>query len=187
MRYRMLLVIALVAVGGCAKPLEVGSITEIKTTNGSKGIDVHEHKRVAGQPGVPEFAGDQLVEVRTFVSKDGSGDVEVPGGTCTVSAADFAATTQSPAKVRVPLYRGQSSTLAVACQLPGYKKQMITVSPIDVTRQARYSSGASSGVLGLVAVSAVDAFSDNTKNEWRYPVARLVLEPEPVGKIAAAR
>lgn len=172
---------------GCAKPLEVGSITEIKPQNGASGLDVHAPRRVAGDMGAPEMAGDQLVEVRTFVYKQDQGDVEIPGATCTLSAAEYSATMQSPAKVRVPLYRGQSSTLAVACEMPGYKRRMITLAPIDVTRNERYASGASAGLLGVVAVAAIDAMSDNTKNDWRYPLASITLEPETPARVSSAR
>ena len=180
MRLQSLIVAAgLVLVGGCATPLEVGSITEIQPRTAAKGVDVHEPRRVAGTPGVPDFAGDQLLEVRTFVFKDGVGQEEVPGAACTLSAADFNATMTSPAKVRVPLYRGQSSQLAVSCELPGYQRKMITVAALDVTRSQRLASGANGGLVGVLAVNAIDAMSDNTKNEWRYPVARVVLEPLP--------
>lgn len=181
------IIAALTVMAGCAKPMEVSSITEIKPATGSRGVDVHEPKRQAGQSGVPEFAGDQLLEVRTYASKEGSGEVEIAGANCSLSAADFNATMQTPAKVRVPLYRGQSSTLAVACELPGYQKKMITVAPFDATRNARYSSGANTGVIGLVAVTAIDAFSDNTRNEWHYPLARVVLDAATPGKVAENR
>ena len=177
---RGLCIVALLLLAGCAKPLEVANITEISSKTGSTSIDVHEPKRRAGQAGLPEFAGDQLVEVRAFTYQDGNGEVEMPGATCTVSAADFSATTQTPAKVRVPLYRGQSSTLAVACEKAGYAKKMITLAPIDVTRTNRMSSGAGGGLIGVVAVAAIDSMSDNTKNEWRYPLARVVMERAPV-------
>jgi hypothetical protein len=185
MTCRLPWLLGLALLAGCAKPLEVGNITEIKPHTGSKGIDVYEPKRVAGQNSVPEFAGDQLVEVRTYTYREDSGEVELAGATCTLSAADYSATMQSPAKVRVPLYRGQSSTLAVACEMPGYKKRMVTISPYDATRSARYGAGAGSGLVGLVAVTAIDALSDNTKNDWRYPLARIVLERDP-DKVASA-
>ena len=171
--------LGLVLFTGCAKPLEVASITEIKSTTGSRGIDVHEPKRANGQSTVPEFAGDQLLEVRTFASKPDSGEIEVAGATCTLSAADFNATMQTPAKVRVPLYRGQSSTLAVACEMPGYARRMVTIAAYDATRQQRYAGGANGGLMGVVAIGAIDAFSDNTRNDWRYPPVRISLEPEP--------
>ena len=171
--------VVLVLLGGCAKPLEVGSITEIEPRNGAKSVDVHEPKRASGAQGVPEFAGDQLLEVRTYAYKEGTGEQELAGADCTLSAADFNARMQTPAKVRVPLYRGQSSQLAVSCEMPGYQKRMVTVAAVNVTRDQRLSNGAGGGLIGLVAVSAIDAFSDNSKNEWRYPLARVVLEPIP--------
>ena len=176
--------LGMVVLGGCAKPLEVGSITEIEPRTGARGVDVHEPRRVAGSQGVPEFAGDQLLEVRTYVDKDGEGRQEVAGADCTLSAADFNATMKSPAKVRVPLYRGQSSQLAVSCEMPGYQRKMVTVAAIDVTRSQRMASGAGGGLIGVVAVSAIDALSDNTRNEWRYPLAVVVLEPLPKRQVA---
>lgn len=162
----------------CAKPLEVASITDVKSKTGSKGIDVHEPRRLSGAQGVPDFAGDQLLEVRTYVQTDSEGHKEMPGASCTVSAADFSATATTPAKVRVPLYRAQSSQLAVACEMPGYKKRMVTIAAIDETRNQRLGSGANGGLIGVLAVAAVDAMADNTKNEWKYPLAKVTLEPE---------
>lgn len=184
---RLLLFLGLAALGGCAKPLEVASITEIQSRTGSKSIDIYEPKRQSAQSTVPEFAGDQLIEVRTYVQKEDSGEVEIAGASCSLSAADFSTSMQSPAKVRVPLYRGQSSALAVSCEMPGYKKKMITVAAFDATQQARYASGSNGGLVGLVAVAAIDAMSDNSKNDWRYPPARLVLEREAPARAASAR
>ena len=179
MLHRSLVVVLIAAVAGCATPLEVGSITEIKPNNGAKGVDVYEPKRLSGVA-TPEFAGDQLMEVRTYTVKDGSGEVEIAGASCTISAADFAAEMRTPAKVRVPLYRQQSSTLAVACEMAGFKKKMITVAAIDITRANRMAGSGNGGLVGIVAVSAIDAFSDNSKNIWQYPRAKVVLERETV-------
>ena len=162
--------------GGCAAPLAVNTVTDIRSTTGSHGIDVYEPKRRA-DASVPEFAGDQLVEVRTFQNSD-KGEVEMAGAACSLAATGYSATMTSPAKVRVPLYRGQSSTLAVTCQMPGFQKRMVTVAPYDATRQTRLASGAGGGLVGAVLVAAVDAAADNTKNEWRYPVARVVMEAD---------
>ena len=137
---------------------------------------MHEPRRAQGQQGVPEFAGTQLLEVRTYIVKDGQGQVEIAGVACVVSAADFSANTVTPAKVRVPLYRGQSSALAVSCDKPGYKKRSITVDAADATRQGRYATRSSASATGLIAAVAVDGFSDNTKNEWTYPLAKILLE-----------
>ncbi len=163
--------------GGCAAPLAVNTVTDIRSSTGSRGIDVYEPKRRT-DASVPEFAGDQLVEVRTFQNSD-HGEVEMAGASCSLAATDFSATMTSPAKVRVPLYRGQSSTLAVTCQKPGFQKRMVTVAPYDATRQSRLASGANGGLIGAVVVAAVDAAADNTKNDWRYPVAKVVMEVDP--------
>ena len=181
-RYFPLLVLA-VSLAACAKPLEVASITAVKSHTGSKGLDVHEAKRQAGQAGVPEFAGDQLVEVRSYSYIDGEGEKEMAGATCTLSAAEFSATLETPAKVRVPLYRGQSSVLAVSCDKQGFRKRSITVEPYDAIRQQRYSSPATGSLLGVVATVAIDAMADNTKNDWRYPLAKVVMEPEKAAKV----
>ncbi|WP_246739025.1 hypothetical protein [Bradyrhizobium aeschynomenes] len=167
--------------GGCAAPLAVNNVTDIRSTTGSRGIDVYEPKRRT-DASVPEFAGDQLVEVRTFHNPGGGGEVEMAGASCSLEASGFTATMTSPAKVRVPLYRGQSSTLAVTCQKPGYQKRMITVAPIDATRQARLASGMNGGILGAVIVAGIDAAADNSKNDWRYPVAKVVLEADAAGR-----
>ena len=184
---RVLLLVGLLSLSGCATPLEVASITEIKPHTGSKSIDVYEPKRLTGETSVPEFAGDQLVEVRTYVHQEDKGEVEISGAACSLTASDFSASAQSPAKIRVPLYRGQSSALAVACEKPGYKRRLVTVEAIDTTRQGRLASGAGGGLIGVVAVAAIDAMADNSKNDWRYPVARIVLEPEENAAVAGSR
>jgi hypothetical protein len=173
----LIIVLCSLVLTGCAKPLEVTSITEINGLTGGRGVDVHEVRRASGEPGVPQFAGDQLLEVRTYAIRPGSGEVEIAGADCSLSAADFNATMTTPAKVRVPLYRNQSSTLAVTCQMPGYQQKMITVGAIDVTRQQRMASGAGAGIIGVLTTVAVDSFADNSQNTWQYPLARLVLEP----------
>lgn len=184
--YRLCLLLVSAVLGGCAAPgLEVASVTEIRSSTGSRGIDVYEPKRRTGGS-VPEYAGDQLVEVRTYKNTD-EGQVEMAGATCSLSATDFSANMQTPAKVRVPLYRGQSSTLAVTCEMPGYQKRMVTVAPYDATRQSRLASSGSGGLIGVVVVAAVDAMADNSKNDWRYPPARVVLDPDASGKARAKR
>lgn len=176
---RLILIVAtILSLAACAKPLEVGSITEINSKTGSKGVDVLEPKRQAGQAGLPEFSGDQLLEVRAYTQTENSGRVELAGATCTLSAADYSATMETPAKIRVPLYRQQSSSLLVTCSKPGYRQHNITVTAFDFTRQQRMASSTGSGLVGLAVVAVFDAAADNTKNEWRYPLAAVMLEPE---------
>lgn len=157
--------------------MEVASITEIKPAEPAAGLDVYAARRGRGEQ-VPEFAGDQVLEVRTYEEKSDQGRTELAGAQCTVKASNFSADTATPAKVRVPLYRGQSSTLSVSCHKPGYKSRMVEAAPFDATRNARYSSGASGGLIGVAVVAAFDAVSDNSKNDWRYAPVQIVLESE---------
>jgi hypothetical protein len=166
--------------GGCAAPLAVANVTDIKSSTGSRGIDVYEPKRRT-DASAPEFAGDQLVEVRTY-QNSGQGDVEMAGASCSLAATGFSATMTSPATVRVPLYRSQSSTLAITCQKPGFQNRMVTVAPFDATRATRLASGSGGGLIGAVVVATVDAAADNSKNDWRYPVAKVVMEVDPSAK-----
>jgi len=167
---------AAMALSACAKPMEVSSITEINPTTGAKSIDVLEPKRVARRTGVPEFAGDQIIEIRTFAYQQGAGEQEIAGATCKLTASDFTAQMVTPAKVRVPLYRVQSPALAVSCEKLGYARKLITVSAYDSVRANRYGSGTGGGLLGVAVVAAIDGMSDNSKNEWKYPPVNVVLD-----------
>ncbi len=186
MKRALLICLATLALAGCAaKPLTVGSITSIKPTNGATGTDVYAHQRAAGIQ-VPEYSGDQLLEIRTYEHKEGEGRVEMADASCTVSAGTFKATMTTPAKVRVPLYKDKSEGLAVQCTKPGFKPNLVSLAAFDKTRADRYNNltqaGASAGLVGLVASAAVagviDASSDNTHNIWYYPAAKINLERE---------
>lgn len=182
MKHLRLGIAGLALLTGCAAPLEVASITEIKPAEAGSGFDVYAERRSRGEQ-VPEFAGDQVLELRTYEDRSGQGRTELAGADCTVKANNFSAEATTPAKVRVPLYRGQSSTLSVSCGKPGYKSRMVEAAPFDSTRNDRYSSGAGGGLVGVAVVAAFDAMSDNSKNDWRYSPVQIVLEPE---RVAAA-
>ena len=186
---KRLFALSLVAVlgAGCAAPLEVGSITNITPNTGSSTTDVYQPRRLAGDTSVPAFAGDQLVEVRTYHYVDGHGQKEMAGAQCKLSAGTFSAEMTTPAKVRVPLYRSSSESLAVQCGREGYKTRMVTLKPFDRTRKERYSrfssAGGAGGLIGVVVATAAagiaDAAADNTQNEWNYPPARITLDQLP--------
>jgi hypothetical protein len=159
---------------GCATPMEVSSISEIKATNGATGIDVHSLRRQKGEQ-VPEFAGDQLLDVRTYRYEDGKGEYEFAGANCLVSGSEYQANVVTPARVRVPLYRAQSSALSVSCTKDGLEKKSIVVEAYDEVRASRLSSGANGGLIGVAIAAGADALSDNTKNAWKYRPARVVM------------
>lgn len=162
---------------GCAKPMDIATVTQIKSHTGSSSIDVYEPHRRRGQTGVPEYAGDQFVEVRTYTYTDDEGQVEIGGAHCELSTANFSAKMSTPARVRVPLYRGSSSVLGIHCQKEGYRKKHTTLAPIDIVRRQRFANSGQGGLIGVAVVAAIDAVADNTRNEWRYPLARVILDP----------
>jgi hypothetical protein len=86
---RLGLLASVLLMAGCAKPMEVGSITEIKPPPGSQGVDVYAAQRAQGQA-VPEFAGDQIVEVRSYHadSADQQETGEFTGANCKLTASN---------------------------------------------------------------------------------------------------
>ncbi|MEO1207347.1 MAG: hypothetical protein AAFV45_13560 [Pseudomonadota bacterium] len=176
---RLGVVLCVAALAGCAsKPLEVGSIAKIKPQSGSNELDVYADTRRQGTTAAPDFAGDQLVEVRTYRDDPENGQVEMAGATCQLSAALYSADLTTPALVRVPLYRGQSSVLSAKCTKSGFADKLVTVEAFDVTRSQRYQSSSNGGLAGVAVVAVFDALSDNSKNDWRYPPIRVVMGQE---------
>ncbi len=177
MKYGWVRVASLSLLVGCAAPMEVSSITEIRPSEPGTGLDVYAARRTRGEQ-VPAFAGDQILEVRSYEEKPDQARAEMAGANCVVKASNFTANVTTPTKVRVPLYHGQSSTLSVSCEKQGYKSRMVEAVPFDATRSARYAGAAGGGLIGVAVVAAFDAASDNTKNDWRYQPVQVVLESE---------
>lgn len=177
----------LMALSGCAKPLEVSSITEIKPQTGATGLDVYAARRAKGEQ-VPELAGDQIVEVRTYSEADGSvGQEEIPGAQCKLSTPSFNADFTSPAKVRVPIYRSQSSTLAVSCHKDGFTDKLEEVAVFNATKNERLSLGSNGGLIGVALALAVNGMSDASQDDFKYPLVRVILGRKgPPGRVAAA-
>lgn len=174
---RLLALTAIVWLAGCAKPLEVASITEIKPPPGATGIDVYAERRRAGES-VPEFAGDQIVEVRTYAHpQDEPVGTEFPSADCKLSARDFTALVKTPAKVRVPIYRAQSSVLAVSCEREGFKPKLIEISAFNATKMERMQVASGGGAVGVIFMAAVNAASDPATHDFRYPPVRVNMEP----------
>lgn len=190
MRYLSILSISLVAIilAGCAKPLEVSSITEIKPqTAGAQGVDVYAGRRASGEA-VPAFAGDQLLDIRSYKATEGGGwGDEFAGAKCKVTARDFAADFSTPAKVRVPVYRAQSSPLAVQCEHDGMKPRMVEVGVYNKTTEERMSAAAGAGAIGILTMAVVNAASDTSTHDFAYPMVRVIMEPAgPAPKTASA-
>ncbi len=174
------LILAGTGLAGCATPLEVGRITEINAPPGSQGIDVYASRRIAGEK-VPEFAGDQIVEVRTYARDDNGVREELAGASCALSARDFTANLTTPAKVRVPIYRAQSSPLSVRCEKAGFMPKLKDVGVFGETTATRLNNGASAGLIGFVVMAAVDAATDPATHDYKYPKIELELARPPRG------
>jgi hypothetical protein len=180
------LLIGVAAVGllaGCAAPgLEVARVTDIRPTNKAAGLDVYAERRRAGDK-VPDFAGDQLVDVRTYREREENGysDEEIAGAKCSVKARDYSAEVVTPARIRVPLYRRESSPLSVSCEHPQYQPRSIVLDVYNKTKQDNYSASAGSGLVGFLVMAAINEMSDENTHTFAYPAARLVMKPLPKG------
>ena len=188
---------ALTLLGCAAKPLEVGTITKIKAPAGTQGTDVYHLRRKNGEQ-VPAFAGDQILEVRTYANQESkdtgikAGD-EMAKATCRVEARDYSADVVTPAKLRVPIYRTKSSPLSVSCQKPGYKPSSVVVEVFNKTKEQRRdtasAAGAGAGIAGVVAgllvAEIINASSDETAHEFKYRPVRVKMDAENV--VASAR
>jgi hypothetical protein len=177
--------IPLIAVFACScgpKLMEVGSISEIRpNSGGGPGLDVYATRRRAGEK-VPELAGDQILDVRTFVSAEGPFGNEIAGeefagARCTVKARDYSAQVTTPARLRVPIYRLESSALSVACERDAFEPRSLVLEVYNKTKADRYAAASGNGVAGLVVMAAINEMSDETKHEFAYPSARVIMTP----------
>ena len=181
MRRFVLMGIVATSLAACAKPLEVGTISEIRSDHGAPGIDVYAARRRAGEK-VPDLAGDQLLDVRSYVAEPGplGGDMrgdEFPGARCVIRGRDFSAEAVTPARVRVPIYRLESSSLSVSCQHPDFGAKSVALDIYNKTKADRYAASSQGGLAGLVVMTAINEMSDETKHEFAYPLARVLMTP----------
>jgi hypothetical protein len=171
--------------------MDVSSISEIRPNSGGPGLDVYAARRRAGEK-VPELAGDQILDVRSFVTADGPFGNEIPGeefagAKCTVKARDYSAQVTTPARLRVPIYRLESSALSVACDREGYESRSIVLEVYNKTKADRYAASSGNGLAGLLVMAAINELSDETKHEFAYPQARVVMTPRQTAVAAAKK
>jgi len=183
----LLAVLMIGLLAGCATPgLEVARVTEVRPTNRATGLDVYAERRRAGDK-VPDFSGDQIVDVRTYKAQEDSdfAGEEFAGARCSVKARDYATEVITPARIRVPIYRQQSSALSVSCEHAGYQPRSAVLEVYNKTKQQNYASASGSGLVGLLVVAALTELSDENTHTFAYPPARVVMRP--LAKRAAAR
>ena len=181
MRYSYFLIIAAFLAGCQTKQLPISNISQITPSfEGAEGVDVYAGKRRNGET-VPDYRGDQLVEIRSFINQKGkksshSKKTEFAGARCSVNASGFDGNVTTPAKIRVPIYGYQSSELALRCVADGYQPTVQSFRAINKTKSDRLNSAASTGLLGVLAITAVNAASDETKHVFLYAPLNVVFE-----------
>jgi hypothetical protein len=183
MRIVLSLLVAAIFLAGCAKkPMEVDRITQISPANGAKGLDVYASKRKAGEA-APEMSGDQVVPVRTYIAGGGAlggRGKEFAGANCIVKANNYEARVTTPAKIRVPIYRMNSSMLSVRCEKEGFRTKTAEFAVYNKTKNDRYAAGSRAGVAGLLVMAVVNGLSDESKHDFLYPP--LNVEMTPIGE-----
>ena len=174
---KLLSLLSLCLLAACAKPLEVTTITPIQTANGSGNIDVYADSRSAGEV-VPEFTGDQIVDVRSYTSnKNGNKGKEFAGASCVLEARDFTANLVTPAKVRVPLYRDQSSPLTVSCTHKDHHPKLAERAVFNLTKAERLDAGSNAGLAGVLIMAVVNEASDESNDVYNYHNIDVVMRP----------
>jgi hypothetical protein len=166
---------------GCARPMDVATITDIRASNGAAGLDVYAERRRKGEK-VPDLSGDQVVDVRSYTGSGEPGSEiagdEMAGAKCVVKARDYSAHVTTPARIRVPLYRAQSSPLSVTCERDGYRPASGVAEVYNKTKEDRYAAGSSGGgLIGLALMAAVNELSDEAGHEFKYRPAYVVMLP----------
>lgn len=169
--------VCLSLLAACAKPMEVSTITPIKPNDGSNSIDVYAKQRLTNAE-LPSFAGDQIVDVRTYrANSNGSKGKEFAGASCSLEARDFTAKAVSPAKIRVPVYRGQSSPLAVSCTHADFKPKLVQQAVYNHTKAQRLEAGANGGLAGVLIMAVVNEASDDRNDNYYYRNIDVVMRP----------
>ena len=92
-----------------------------------------------------------------------------------------------PARLRVPIYRLNSSALSVACEREGYEPRSVVVEVYNKTKADRYAATSGNGLAGLLVVAAINELSDETKHEFAYPPPRVIMTPRQTAVAAAAK
>ena len=147
-------------------------------------MDVYSARRKKGED-VPNFAGDQVVYIRTYASAKGTFGNEIAGkefagANCRVKARYFSANVVTPGAIRVPVYRQYSSPVSVSCKKPGFRTQTVSLAAFNKTKTDRQngvpsSAGLIVSLVGTLAVAAINAASDENTHEFIYPGARIIM------------
>ncbi len=109
---------------------------------GAQGLDVYAASRARGQS-VPEFKGETLVTIRSFLDTEGPGTTEFAGARCRVFSSLYSAEITTPAEVVVPNFGKGSPVVTAECRANG---RSATRSAAIVNESQRRRDEARSGV-----------------------------------------
>ncbi len=179
MRLILSFVLMFMLAGCAAKALPVTSISEIKPLTGARGIDVYALRRAKGEK-VPDYAGEQLLEIRTYEADEnnfnGRGK-EIAGADCQIRTGTYSARVTTPAKLRVPIYRRQSPPISAKCSKAGYKPNTAVATVYNKTKRDRMAGASGAGALGVLTIALVNAASNEATHEFRYYPLLVTLQP----------
>jgi len=172
--------IALTGLTGCqtGKPLAM-SVAATPTASGIQHGDMLAPQRAAGQD-IPALKGNEIVTIRTYeyVNKGGaefSSRTEIDGVNCKLESDGYSASIKTPAEVRVPDYGYASRPISVSCNAAGYRTSFSNVTAINKSAEQRMASGSNGGLIGVVIMAAVNAGSDQKKDDFAYPPVNVTM------------
>jgi opacity protein-like surface antigen len=138
-----------------------------KVASNASGLDVYAGPRSRGAQ-VPQFRGQEIVQIRTWGAVDGGARSEMIGVNCILDSGVYSAAFQTPANVLVPDYGPNSPALFVRCE-NGNTSGSITVNAVNKTAQERNASAAGTGLLGAIVIGAVnESRRNNDTDDFGY-------------------
>lgn len=170
----------LLPLAACQTTMPISQVkTAVPTNPNVVNGDVLQAQREAGAD-IPELRGTKLLTVRTYHYMDAEKTknkkrVEFAGASCLLESDGFTATVTTPGQVRIPDYGYASRLITVKCNAEGYKTDFTNVAAYDATKSARTSSGANSGLIGVVAMGLINAADNEKNNKFEYRAANVLM------------
>lgn len=134
-----------------------------KIAANASGLDVYAGQRRRGAQ-VPQFRGQEIVQIRTWGTANGSSRAEAIGVGCLLDSGIYSASFKTPANVLVPDYGPNSPAIFVRCE-SAIGSGSITVNATNKTAQERNASAAGTGLLGAIVIGAVNESRRNNETD----------------------
>lgn len=116
----------------------------------------------------PPVIGKSYLGVRTYLAVPDGDPVEIAGAACVVRSSQFRAEFQSPARMSMPLTRGEPKPLKLACRANG-KSQQLDLPPVQiVTGVGIYTGELVTSLAATLIVGGVTTEASRNANVWGY-------------------